>query len=223
MTIRGIALSFAAALLCASAWTGAVLAQERTCDRASVSPDEVAGRIADDLKALAPEEARDTRYFSLVPQLKTCATSEVMQLHRHAVVKLLNSLSWSPDVMPLETIGEDRAIVRVRLSRLGWTNDDWLRLLRVYPYALKPHTDAFAVAKDLSGSALPYIRGDWFVHTVSRPPYYYVMLKLPRSLLALKRRLGDAAAARLRSIYGRRGGYEPARIDGRIRLVPTPG
>ena len=197
----------------------AVVAEE--CARAPLTQTQIAEAIAEDLKSVPAEQARDTRYLTLAASLNTCAGEADMQVYRHAVAKLLNSLSWAPKPARIETVDENKAILRFRLSELAWSDTEWDRLLLIYPYGLKPDTPAFADIAARTGTTLPYLRGDWFTATASRPPHYYRILKLPGSFKTLQKKLGEEAAATIRTYYGRKGsGYRSVDEGNRIRLEP---
>lgn len=195
-------------------------AQTTGCQRAPITEQQVVERIAADLETLPPDETADIRYMTLANLLNGCATGRQMQVYRHAVIKLLNSLSRAPKPARFETIGQDGAILRVRLSAVGWTSEEWRRLLLVYPYGLKPKSPHVTSVAKKTGSPLAYIRADWFTHTAARPPFYYNLLKLPRSFKGLEARFAAGGAKPLRSYWAHRIGYTPTKADGRIRLVP---
>ncbi len=87
--------------------------------------EEIVGAIASDLQAEADHRVKGMRYFTLVNLSNACASDEEMEVYRQGVVKLLNSLSKNPDVVRLETIDEDKTIVKFNLDDLAWTTEDW--------------------------------------------------------------------------------------------------
>ena len=200
-----------------------VNAKAADCQNVPITEQQTVEHIAADLKTITPDETADIRYMTLVNVVNGCATSRQMQLYRHAVIKLLNSLSRAPQPARFETIDQDGAILRVRLSALGWTTEEWRRLLYVYPYGLKSKSAHFQTIAKLTGSPLAYLRADWFTHTAARPPFYYNLLKLPRSFRGLEAGLGAVAAQPLHSYWPHRTGYTPTKVNGRIRLEPKIG
>ncbi|NNE24760.1 MAG: hypothetical protein HKN11_19350, partial [Rhizobiales bacterium] len=156
------------------------------CRNVPITEQQTVEQIAADLKTIAADKTADIRYMTLVNLANGCATDRQMQLYRHAVIKLLNSLSRAPQPARFETIDPGGAILRIRLSALGWTTEEWRRLLYVYPYGLKAKSADFQTIAELTGSPLAYLRADWFTHTAARPPFYYNLLKLPRSFMSLE-------------------------------------
>lgn len=210
--------SLVAAILLSATQTST--AEKANCERPPITEQQTVEKIASDLKSFSADEAKDIRYMTLVNLVNSCATERQMKVYRHGVIKLLNSLSWAPQPARLETIDSNGAILRVRLSALGWTTVEWQRLLHVYPYGLNPKTEHFQTVAKLTGSPLAYMRADWFTHTAAHPPFYYNLLKLPRSFKGLELKLGSSQSQPLRSYWAHRTGYTPTKVDGRIRLVP---
>ncbi len=200
--------------------SGPAIAETQNCQTTPITEAQLATKIAADLAAATPERAKDIRYLTLANLVNACATAKQLQIYRHAVVKLLNSLSWMPQPVRLRTIDPDGAVIRLHLSDLGWTKDQWNRLLLTYPYGLNSNSEQLKAITNMTGTALPYLRADWFTHTVARPPLYYSLLKLPRNLKALKDKIGSEAAANVRSYWARRSGYQVSKVGGRIRLTP---
>jgi hypothetical protein len=64
--------------------------------------------MAADLSSLDKTRVADTRYITLTNLYNACSTPQEMDVYRKAVVKLLNSLSHSSDVLRLETIDKER-------------------------------------------------------------------------------------------------------------------
>src|SRR5262249_44240885 len=69
-------------------------------------------------------------------------------------------------------------------------------VVKAYPYGLTHRKSSQQELRelaqevyDLADSDLPYLRGDWFVATASRPPLYHTLLGLPTQAQALEQRL----------------------------------
>jgi WD40 repeat protein/mono/diheme cytochrome c family protein len=97
-------------------------------------------------------------------------------LYRHALAKLLNSLSWHPR-LTVPTPLADGAVFRLDLRHYRWTARQWDRLVATYPYAHAESTDR------------TLLRADWFIATASRPPAYHDLLTLPSTDRVLERLL----------------------------------
>jgi hypothetical protein len=55
---------------------------------------------------------------------------------------------------------------------------------------VQPDTQFTSVLQSATGTALPYLRADWFAFTASRPPLYNKLLTIPQSFQALAREEG---------------------------------
>jgi hypothetical protein len=142
--------------------------------------------IRDDLKALEVPDRRFARYFTLTNLSNSEVDADTMQNTRHALAKLLNSLSWHPRVTTPISVDAEQTVFRIDLRSYKWTARNWERLAPVYPY--REPFDKSVVA--WTGSDSPCIRADWFIATASRPPLYHDLLQLPERDKALERQLG---------------------------------
>jgi mono/diheme cytochrome c family protein len=136
------------------------------------------------------------RYFSLSHLYNAGVSDEELDTDRAALSKLVNSLSWHREITPLMSIDPSRTIFRIDLRDYNWTAATWNLLLAVYPYGIRS-ADSRVIDR-LSGSPLPYLRGDWFVANASIPPLYHDILGLPRTVRELEQALGIEAARDLR-------------------------
>ena len=136
------------------------------------------------------------RYFSLAHLYNAGVSDEELDTDRAALSKLVNSLSWHREITPLMSIDPSRTIFRIDLRDYNWTAATWNLLLAVYPYGIRS-ADSRVIDR-LSGSPLPYLRGDWFVANASIPPIYHDILGLPGTVRELEQALGIEAARDLR-------------------------
>jgi hypothetical protein len=153
-------------------------------------------------------------------------TDESIRIHRAAVSKLLNSLSWEREITVPQPI-DDRAqtILNFDLRAYGWSSRDWVEVEKAYPYGVL-HSENPAlldieteIAK-LAATRLPALRADWFVATVSRPPLYDQLLKLPASLTDLEvQKLGVHLDRNFNDDTLRRGGLITSGVSRHNRLV----
>ena len=128
--------------------------------------------------------------------------------------KFINSVSRASTlarVTPVE--GTDGAMVRIDLRDYGWTAEDWtalstgaytqgaaeagfteeswIDLTRVFPYAIDPASDSLlAVLANGTGAPVPIIGASWFTHVGSEAPYYDMLLRLPADIRDLEARMG---------------------------------
>ena len=188
-------------------------------DHKFVSDTDVVSMIAADLGKLSEVRAKNTRYLTLVHLANSCTSAEAMKVYRQAAVKLINSLSRSSDVVRLETIDPDKAIIRINLEDIGWEASDWDTLLASYPYNMVPDTPLMAVLKTTTGTALPYARADWFASTAAQPPLYYTLLKLPKTFAELTKQQGVDVKADIEKFIAKRAGFQKSGVSQNNRLI----
>jgi len=175
--------------------------------------------ISDDLNSLKEHKLAGTRYITLTNLYNACATDEEMKVFAQGVVKLLNSLSRHSDVVTLNTIDKAGTIIRFHLDDLRWDASHWNRLLSVYPYASKPDTNLYRFLTHATHTSLPYIRGDWFAYTASRPPLYHDLLKLPKTFKGLTQQLGVDVAGNIEKFLAKRAGFQRSGVSVNNRLI----
>jgi len=204
----------------------------RTVARKPVEARAALEAIRDHLAKLGPADRPFQRYITL-DHLNNNPTvgDDVLRVNRAAVSKLLNSLSWQPEiVVPTAIDGPSALVLNIDLRRLGWDPDDWKQIARAYPYGVTHPDEATfrelerEVAR-LSETRLPSLRADWFVATVSRPPLYDAILRLPESLRDLEAKLNVHLERNFDRDVLRRAGLVTSGVSRHNRLVerhPTP-
>jgi serine/threonine-protein kinase len=151
-----------------------------------------------------------------------------LRLYRAALSKLVNSLSWKKKIVLPQRVDPGGTIFAVDLRDLDWDRYGlWKVVLEKYPYGLSFHNypedeEARELAReltDLTGTALAYIRADWFIAHASRPPLYHLLLRLPASAGELERLLDvNVEANYLRGALAR-AGFANSGVSGHNRLV----
>ena len=164
--------------------------------RTFLSESAILAQIRSDLAAMPDRALPYLRYFSLTNRYNAGVPEAELESYRSALSKLINSLSWHREITPLMSIDPSRTIFRIDLRDYNWTAASWNLLLAVYPYGIRSADSG--VIDRLSGSPLPYLRGDWFVANASIPPLYHDILGLPRTVRELEQALGIEAARDLR-------------------------
>src|SRR5262245_24125474 len=151
-----------------------------------ISESSLLSMIGDDLERAAPRDRPYIRYLSLAHLRNAGMPEEELEVHRLAIAKLVNSLSWRREIMTPAPVDASRTLFRIDLRDYLWTEAMWRRVLADYPYALiLPESDRVA---RLSGEIVAYVRGDWFVAAASTPPLYHELLGAPHSVAELERR-----------------------------------
>lgn len=171
-----------------------------------------------DLDRLDAQQRRFTRYLTLTAQANAAARSEHMEMHRRAVSKLVNSLSWQPRIVKPESLDSTGTILRLDLRDYGWTARSWDRLAAASPYR-SPADAADRVLAERTGSELPWLRADWFVATASRPPFYHDFLQLPGTDRALERLLKIDVQSNIAKRVVARSGFNGSGVARNNRLL----
>lgn len=190
--------------------------------RRSISESELLTAIVRDLEAADERERPFLRYYSLANLYRNPKISDAdLTLYRTALDKLINSLSWSPDIVRTKAVGPDGLILRLDLRQADWNADIWQRIVAANPYGLLPR-EASAQAttiRSLSGAAFAYIRVDWFVATASVPPLYHEILDLPDNVADLEKKLGVDVAGNIEQEKAVRAGRRQSGISRNNRVV----
>lgn len=190
-------------------------------------------RIAADLGQLRDLHLKNARYLTLtnLHNLESVSGDE-LELYRQAVVKLLNSLSRSSDVLGTDlsqavkkvvAVDAERTIFRFDLRDIGWTAHDWDRIVRHYPYGLLHRDGVGRSVYSLTSSSFPYLRGDWFVFATSQPPLYHDLVGIPQQLDDLERRLGVTRLQKIRNREVHRAGFGISKVSVNNRLLERIG
>lgn len=169
-----------------------------------------------------PTNRRDRiRYLSMRPLWNDSeVTDENYQAYLAATVKLVNALSWNPNVYKYEQVDEHGILLRVFLPDLEWTQDTWGHLEAEYPYAMESDTDPYlGPLQHMSGTKVPVIRADWFTATASVSPLYYDMLGLPDTVAGLEDKLGIDMVKNIRNEQVVRAGFQDSGVSTNNRLI----
>lgn len=198
----------------------AALGQSTVCTpKPFIGDADMIQAMAADLGKLPRTRVADTRYLTLTNLHNTCSSPEAMNVYRQGAVKLLNSLSSAPDVVRLETIEPTGSILRVNLRDLGWTPQDWDKILTSYPYGARIDTPAFDFVNGTMLTSLGYIRADWFAFAASQPPLYNNLLKLPTTFQALAQSMNLNLTRNIDTFQVKRAGFQKSGVSRNNRLI----
>jgi hypothetical protein len=191
-----------------------------TCTgRKLIDEEGIVTAIAADLDQQQEHLRKGMRYITLSGFYNACAPETDMVRYRQGVVKLLNSLSSASDVLKMRTIDQEQTIIAFNLDDLGWTEADWNKIIGTYPYAMKPDTTAYETVASLTGTPLPWIRGDWFAFTASRPPLYYDLLKMPANFAGLEKQEDVDVKSDIEKFLAKRAGFQHSGVSKHNRLI----
>jgi mono/diheme cytochrome c family protein len=183
------------------------------------SQKDIFEAILADLSRLGHRQRRFQRYFSLQHLAQAGASPEEIARHRQAVSKVLNSLSWHPNITRPQALDDQGLLLRIDLRDFLWDAATWNRLLAEYPYATVPGSMAGLVCCVATGTRIPVVRGDWFVATASRAPLYYDLLQLPSTAAELERQLRVDAALNIAQERVARAGFNNSGVSRNNRLI----
>jgi mono/diheme cytochrome c family protein/sugar lactone lactonase YvrE len=187
--------------------------------RTVISPADVLASIRADLRSLRERDRRFTRYLTLTHLHNAGLSEDELLSYRHAVSKLINSLSWGTQVVVPKPIDAEKTVLRIDLRDYKWSEKNWNALLIVYPYGVRYDTADEQECANETATPLPYIRGDWFVAQAARPPLYHDLLQLPQTDRELERELRIDVSDNLRGERAARAGFNGSGVSRNNRLI----
>lgn len=149
--------------------------------------DRIAAQIRE-AQRLERDSVADLRFISIAHLYNGCAPSEDLAAYRHALRKVLNSVSRARSPVKLTPLDAEGLVFPIRLSDFGWTSREWELIARA-----APPTPALSWPEDIKSRAatkLPVAPGDWFAAVVAEPPTYYALIDAPPTLSDLGRAYG---------------------------------
>ena len=187
--------------------------------RVLVSEADVYDLILADLDKLEKRRRRFTRYFSLAPLVNAGAGADELATYRHALSKLLNSLSWHPRIALPKQVDPAGLVLRIDLRDYLWDANLWNRLLADYPYGVLLDTAVARAVLVATRTRMPCVRLDWFIANASRAPLYYDLLQIPTSASELERQLRVDVAQDIQQERVARAGFNGSGISRNNRVL----
>jgi hypothetical protein len=197
--------------------------------RTIISEGDVVKSIAADLMRLKGAALKNARYLTLSNLYNRSAVSDdELTLYRAGMVKMLNSVSRSSDVLGLPgspavnqlvDVDGQATIFRFDLRHIGWSAADWEKVVRHYPYGLLQRDGEGKSVYSLTDSSFPLMRADWFVFAVSQAPLYHELLEIGNSLSELEKRLGVDRIQNIRDFKVARAAFANSRVSVNNRLI----
>ncbi len=163
----------------------------------------VLNKILTHVRTVPLQDRRFQRYFSINHILTAGTTANELDLQREALAKAINHLSWQERLVRPVAIDEPvNSLFAVDLRQLGWHQQPFERwqgkaklghspvnlfdlALLDYPYGIV-YEDSETFDNLLNEFLVPsgmvrpiaYVRADWFVSTITQPPFYEDFLQL---------------------------------------------
>ena len=180
-------------------------------DRNFITTESMLDSIQLHLDTLAPFDRPYARYFTLTHLYNAGEFPETLVDYRHALSKLVNSLSWGRDVVNPEPIDTEETIFYIDLRRYQWEQgtNRWTLIEELYDYSLNftLETETGLLRKltnlrEIMECNVPFVHVDWFLAVASLPPLYNDILGLPDTDRALEAELDVDVAANLQTAPG---------------------
>jgi hypothetical protein len=156
-----------------------------------IAPEIVHAWMAADIDAVEgsdPLAVPYLRYVSLVHLYNAHLSDDQLITSRAGLSRLLNALSFNPDITPPTPIGEHDLLYRIDLRDYNWgaTQEDpvdrWEILVRDYPFGFVYDDATYEEVRERTGSRQPILHADWLVSVASVPPIYHDILQTPDTL-----------------------------------------
>ena len=176
-----------------------------------ITTDTMLTTMQKHLSTLDPFDRSSARYFTTRHLYNAGEGSEPLRAAEVAVSKLVNSLSWSFDIVKPLPIDTQRTIFYIDLRDYEWdVRDVWTQIETAYPYVIefdattRPvlHRKLTALREDML-CEVPFVQADWFLAKASLPPLYHDILGLPETDRQLERELGIDVEQNLQRAPGR--------------------
>ncbi len=194
-------------------------AGEAAQERPSITDAQLHDSMLADLEKLERRGRRFQRYFSLTHLHNAGLSEDELQTYRHALSKLMNSLSWHPRITTPAAVDPAKVLLRIDLRDFMWDANLWNRVLSEYPYGIFSDTATARACAVATATRMPMVRADWFLATASRPPLYHDLLQLPSTAAELERLLRVDVNLNIQQERVARAGFNGSGISRNNRLI----
>ena len=205
------------------------LSAQQQPPRDRITLGAVAKAVQADLQSLRGSDVRNARYLTLANAYNDPDVTEAeLEIYRAAVVKTLNSLSSSSEVLGIDTsdannkivaIDDARTILRFDLRNIGWKSTKWDLVARHYPFDLDDRSAMRQQIAASTSSSVPVMRADWFVFAVLQPPLYHQLADIPDTLTKLEDSLNLDRLDAIRDRRVARAGMIESKVSVNNRLL----
>ncbi|MEM7155855.1 MAG: c-type cytochrome domain-containing protein [Myxococcota bacterium] len=195
------------------AWIDSCLldAPETCDDQDPISTDQMIDVMLADIATVPPTDRLFTRYLTLTHLYNVGYCLEDLDQFRFGLSKSINSLSLDPIITRPQPIDAEETIYRIDLRDYDWEAaqgiDKWELLVDNNPYAVRLLDDDAQVLQQFTGTFVPFMAADWFVHDSAEPPLYYDMVDIPGTMSQLEAQLGINISANIATFEVERAGF----------------
>jgi hypothetical protein len=149
--------------------------------------------LAKDLDARPESQGRFRRFLSFahLTRFKTVSEEE-RQAYRAALRDVAALYKPAAEDKVFTPLDPGQSVYGFDLGDIGWDDDgQWAQVVKAYPYKLHHRRAANLRLRDLeqqvekeANSSMPWVRGDWFLAAIGRPPLGGPggLIRLPRTL-----------------------------------------
>ncbi|MDC0719248.1 c-type cytochrome domain-containing protein [Nannocystis bainbridge] len=147
------------------------------------------------------------RYFSLVHLYNYGWCDDQIEVYRHALSKLANSLSNEIKVVAPVPIDKDKLVFRIDIRDYDWDapgrvldpvsntfveefRDTWELIANKDPYAIEFIGDSAEDVKQATNTSFFLLQADAFVEVSAQPPLYHDILRIPATRFELEQSFG---------------------------------
>ncbi len=187
--------------------------------RRAITQGEVDQAAAAALAATPEEKRKDIRFITLSHLANACVLPETLAGYRQAITKVINTLSWGPEPIRLETVDPNATVIKLDLGELGWVAAHWETLVQAQPYANLASARLSEAVRRITGTPMPAVRGDWFAYAAMTAPLYPRLLGLPGRMANLQRILNVDIENNIKAGKARRAGIAVSVVTRANRLV----
>jgi len=184
--------------------------------------------MRDRVRKAEPEDRPFLRFFTINHLYNNPRYPDAdLRIQRAALSKAINSLSMKPRIILPQALDKEQTVFAFDLRDVDWDrNDLWTEVMKAYPYGLRYDNQPDADLRDLDREVaevtkcdIPYVRGDWFVATATRPPLYHVLLQVPTTAGELEKSLRVDVIQNFQRDQLARGGFRASGVSAQNRLV----
>ena len=187
--------------------------------RRAITQAEVDQAAAASLMTTPEEKRKDIRFITLSHLANACVSPEALAGYRQAITKVINTLSWGPEPIRLDTVDPDATVLKLDLGELGWVAAHWEKLIQAQPYATLASARLSESVRRMTATPMPAVRGDWFAHAAMSAPLYPRLLGLPGRLANLQRILNVDIESNIKAAKARRAGITTSLVTRANRLI----
>ena len=184
-----------------------------------IGPEAMIEIMAKDIAGAPPRDRVFLRYFTLTHLFNAGISADELASYRVGLSKLINSLSWGRTIVAPKPIDPAKTIMRIDLRDYRWSTKIWDEILFDNAFGVEYRTDAEKELRKATGTRLPYVRGDWFVHAASKPRLYHDILELPSTDRELEKLLKVEVAENIRNDRVVRAGFNGSGVSRNNRLI----